>query len=544
MTRGERNLAWIEGRCLKCGVRHRKDHGTCPKHGGYFTGLCVPEGKHVGNPLKLLDWEKEAIKEIYDNPHGTRTAVISVGKKNGKTTLAAALLLLHLVGPEAVPSTEIPSTGQSKEQAGKLYRLAASMVRHTSLSETGEGGLPWVVCRDTVKQLQCPTLGTLYTALSAEASTAHGGSAIFAVHDELGQVRGPVSELYDAVENAMSAHDEPLSVVISTQAPTDADLLSTLIDDARKGLDPHTVLILYESDPKANPFSEKTIKQANPAFGHYQNAKEIRKLANRAKRLPSVEALYRNYNLNQRVEASNPFVTASVWDANAGSFSAWRTVYGGLDLSETNDLTALVLVSPVRGYLHVRSVFWLPAEGIDERSRADRVPYNIWAKKGLIQLTPGHSVEYSFVAQYLVELFDTEDIRHIAFDRWNMRHLKPLLIRAGMSEPFVADKFVDFGQGYQSMSPALRNLESLLLNKKVRHGGHPVLQMCARNAVVKMDEAGGRKLDKKRARGRIDGMVALAMASAMASEDFHQGRVLPVDESSFLEDLGRQGASP
>lgn len=487
-SRAERNIRWIETHCV------------------------IPEGKDVGKPVRLRDWQKSEIRKVYDNPAGTRTAIISFAKKNAKTTMAAFLLLLHLVGPEARPNTQLPSTAQSQEQAAVIFELAAKMVR---MSPTL---MPEITIRDHKKQLYCPELGTLYKALSADASTAHGQSPAFAVHDELGQVKGPRSELYNAIENAMGAHENPLSIVISTQAPTDNDLLSILIDDALAGHDPRIVVSLYTADPELDPFSEEAIRQANPAFGDFLNAEEVLKQASDAKRMPAQEALYRNYTLNQRVEASNPFVTKSVWDANKGAPSFGPSWYGGLDLSEVNDLTSLKLISLASdGTWGVESRFWLPEEGLEERSRKDRVPYDVWAKEGLILTTPGRTVEYEYVAKEIAKLFDTRDIRKIAFDRYNMRHLRPWLIHAGLPEALIDDRFVDFGQGYFSMSPALRNLESLLLAERIRHGGHPVLTMCAANAVVKTDEAGNRKLDKKKSRGRIDGMVSLAMACEVAN---------------------------
>lgn len=504
-TRAERNIRWIEKHCL------------------------IPEGKDVGKPVRLRDWQKDELRKIYDNPHGTRMAIISFGKKNAKTTLASFLLLLHLAGPEAVRNTQLPSTATSREQAAVLFDLAAKIVR---MSPTLE---PVITIRDTVKQLHCLELGTLYRALSADASTAHGQSPIFAVHDELGQVKGPRSELFNAIENAMGAHDSPMSIVISTQAPTDGDLLSILIDDALEGKDPRIVVSLYTADVDLDPFSEEAIRQANPAFGDFLNAKEVLGQAEQARRMPAQEALYRNYTLNQRVEASSPFVTQGVWKANGSPAQALGAVYAGLDLSETGDLTSLQLVSPNHGYFDVESVFWLPEEGLEERARQDRVPYDVWAAEGFLKTTPGRSVEYEYVAGYVADLFQRRDVRKLAFDRYNMRHLRPWLIKAGLSEALIEDRFVDFGQGYVSMSPALRALESMLLNEKMRHGNHPVLTMCAANAVVKTDEAGNRKLDKKKSRGRIDGMVALAMASAVMSEDMHDQPVYPVDIESILE---------
>lgn len=490
-SRGDRNIDWIEDRCR------------------------VPEGKDVGKPLKLREWQKSDIRKIYNNPHGTRRAIISFGKKNGKTALAACLLLLHLCGPESVPNTQLPSTAQSKEQASVLFALAAKIVRLSP--ELNEA----LVVRDTAKEILCPERGTKYKALSADANTAHGQSPIFAVHDELGQVRGPVSELFNAIENAMGAHDAPMSVIISTQAPTDADLLSVLIDDAIAGHDPTVVLSLYTADMELDPFSDEALKAANPAFGDFLNPKEVRKQAEDAKRMPSQESLYRNYTLNQRVQASSPFVSPGVWKSCGSDVRPLdgAPVWGGLDLSSVNDLTALVLVGQVGGVWQVHPTFWLPAYGLAEKSAHDHVPYDLWEKQGHLVAAPGKSVDYEYVALYLRSVFDKHRVEKIAFDMWGFPHLKPWLLKAGFTEDQMERHFEEFGQGYKSMSPALRDLESELLNGRVAHGMHPVLTNNSGNAVVQMDPAGNRKLAKNKSYGRIDGMVALTMAMGVAPLD-------------------------
>lgn len=466
----------------------------------------------MGKPLVLREWQKDIIRNIYDNKSGTRRAIISFGRKNGKTALAAVLLLVHLCGPAYRANAQLYSAAQSRDQAAILFSLAAKMVRLSpDLSAH-------IVVRDHAKQLFCAEYGTLYRALSADASTAYGLSPSFIVHDELGQVRGPKSELYEALETATAAQENPLSIVISTQAATDADLLSVLIDDAKAGHDPRTVLSLYSAPDSLDPFSEDAIKAANPAFGDFQNATEVLAMANDAKRMPSREAEFRNLILNQRVEAHNPFVSPTVWDANRGEplecFDG-EEVYAGLDLSAVNDLTAFVLISKQGGRWHVKPTFWLPENGISERSHKDRVPYDVWARDGKIRLTPGSAIEYEYVADHLRDIFDRCDVMGVSFDRWGWKFLKPWLERAGFSEREL-ERFVEFGQGFQSMSPALRELESLLLENKIEHGDHPVLKMCAANSVVRMDPAGNRKLDKAKSTGRIDGMVALAMAVGAA----------------------------
>lgn len=498
MTRGEKIIEWIEKRCI------------------------VPEGTLVRQPVRLRSWQKKEILRIYDNPHTTRRAIISFGRKNGKTALAAFLLLVHLCGPESKgrPNSQLYSAAQSREQAAILFNLAAKIVRMSpALSRE-------VRVTDSHKMLRFDKLGNVYKALSAEASTAYGLSPSFIVHDELGQVRGPRSELYEALETAVAAQNNPLSIIISTQAPNPTDLLSVLIDDAEKGADPRVILSLYTAPETMDPFDEDTIRLANPAFGDFQKAEEVLAMAEDARRMPSREPEYRNLILNQRVEMFAPFVSKSVWKSCNGPVTTnWgdNPVFVGLDLSSVSDLTAAVFISPLKGVWEVKPKFWVPSEGLVNRSHNDRVPYDLWHKQGHLLTSPGKVVEYEYVAHQLYRDCQIMNVQKIAFDRWNFRHLKPWLKVAGFSDVQIeGDKdgknalFEEFGQGYVSMSPALRTLESDLLTGKIAHADHPVLAMCAATAVVTSNPAGDRKLDKSKASGRIDGMIALAMARSVA----------------------------
>ena len=490
-TRGDRNIKWIESYCR------------------------IPEGKFVGQPVKLSKAQRKWIKTIYDTP--TRTFILSIARKNAKTTFCAFLLLLHLVGPEAKANSQLFSAAQSRDQAAILFALAAKIVRMSPDLQQN------VVVRDTAKQLACPDLGTLYRALSAEASTAYGLSPAFIIHDELGQVKGPRSELYEALETAGAAQEDPLSIIISTQAPTDADLLSLLIDDALTDADPRVKVVIHSAPIDAEPFCEESIRLANPHYDEFMNKTEVLRQAEEAKRMPSRENSFRNLILNQRVEARSPFVSRQVWLDNGDTPQEidGSDVFGGLDLSSVSDLTGLVLISEREGKFDVNSTFWLPEMGLFEKSRNDRVPYDIWAQDGYLQTTPGKSIEYEFVAEYLRSVFDSCNVRALAFDRYNMKFLKPWLERVGFTEEEL-ERFIEFGQGFVSMSPALRETESLLLNNKLRHGKHPVLTMCASNATVTTDSTGNRKFTKTKQTGRIDGMVALAMAVGVmpiAAED-------------------------
>jgi phage terminase large subunit-like protein len=482
LTRGERVIAFAEKYCL------------------------TPEGKHVGKPIKLEEFQKRFILEIYDNPHGTQTAYLSISRKNGKSAIIAVLLLAHLCGPEAVLNSQIVSGARSKEQAALVFDLARKMVELSpELSAR-------VKVQPSGKRLIGLSKNVTFKALAAEGKTAHGLSPILAILDEVGQVSGPTDDFVSAITTAQGAYDNPLLIAISTQAPTDADMFSVWLDAQKNAPDPRVVSHVYSAPEGCELDDRKAWYAANPALGIFRSLDDVEKQAKRAMTIPSEEPAFRNLILNQRVEASAPFVSQSIWDANKGDPGEikGRKVWAGLDLSSVSDLTALVAVDETGG---VHSHFWLPAVGLREKAKKDRVPYDLWEKEGLLHTTPGAAIEYEHIARFLRGFFDSCDVQALAFDRALMRFLRPWLEKEGFSEAEL-EKFVEYGQGTLSMTPALRELETGLVNKKFRHGGHKVLTMCARNAKV-VGDSGARKFDKKTARGRIDGMVSFAMAAGV-----------------------------
>jgi phage terminase large subunit-like protein len=474
--------------------------------------LRVPDGRLVGDPVELLPWQREVILAIYDADPPVRRVIITLGRKGGKTSLIAMLLLASIAGPVARPNAQIFSAAQSRDQASIVFGLAAKMVRMSEdLSR---------VChiRDTAKSIVGLRTGVEYRALSADATTAHGTSPALVIHDELGRVRGPRSELYDALETGAGAHERPLTILISTQAPTDADLLSTLIDAAKAGGDPTTKLFLWAADPEDDPWDEATWHKANPGLAYgLPNLEELRRTAEQAKRLPALESSFRNLHLNLRCAAEDHFLSPAVWALNAGdpdpSAFEDNPVYGGLDLSARQDLTCLCLAArDSAGIVHLQPHFWAPAHGLRERASRDRSPYDLWRDRGLLTATPGASVDYEYVGQCLVNLAARCDLRAVKFDRWRIEDLKRVLEKIGAQIPLEPH-----GQGYRDMSGALDQFEALALNGRLRHGNHPVLNMCAANAIVVRDAAANRKLDRSRATGRIDGLVAAVMAIAALS---------------------------
>lgn len=465
--------------------------------------IIVPEGDLRGQPLRLQPFQERFVREIYDNPLGTHTAILSIARKNSKTATIACLLLAHLCGPEAIANSQIASGANSKEQAAVIFELARKMIEMSPVLSR------LVRVQPSGKRLIGLSKNVVYKALSAEGKTAHGMSLSLAILDEIGQIQGPTDPFVEAITSSQGAYKNPLLIAISTQAPTDADMLSVWIDAQRNAPDPRVVCHVYEAPKDCDLDDRKAWAAANPAMGVFRSIADIEKQCKSAMEMPANEPAFRNLVLNQRVEAIAPFVSASVWKDNGGECGPieGKKVWGGLDLSSVSDLTALVLVTEDGG---VHSEFWLPAEGLIEKSRKDRVPYDLWAKQGYLNTTPGRAIEYEFVSEFLRGLFDRCNVQVLAFDRALFTHLKPWLSKVGFSEDEL-EKFVPYGQGTLSMTPALRELEVKLLNKQLRHSNHPILEMCAKNAQV-VGDSGARKFDKRKANRRIDGMVALAMA--------------------------------
>ncbi|ROR47974.1 terminase large subunit [Diaphorobacter sp. C33] len=490
----------------------------------FIERYCVtPEGAHVGQPLVLAEFQKQFLRDVYDNPAGTRRAILGCARKNGKSGLIAGLLLAHLVGPEAKQNSQIVSGAMSREQSALVFNLASKMVQQSPKLSSLVRIIP------SGKRLIGLPLNVEFRALAADGKTAHGLSPVLAILDEVGQVRGPQSDFIDAITTSQGAHEAPLLIAISTQASGDADLFSTWIDDAQRSADPRIVCHLYAAPEGCDLMDEAAWKAANPALGLFRSLDDLREQMTQAQRMPSMEATARNLLLNQRISTVSPFISPSVWKSCAGPVLPFDgPVWCGLDLSARVDLSALVVVGQVDGVWQVQSHFWTPEQGLEERARRDRAPYDVWHRQGFLRTTPGATVDYSHVAADMLEILDGLDVRGIAFDRWRVAELQRELDRLGAELPLV-----EHGQGFASMAPALDALEAELLNGRVAHGGHPVLTMCAANAVIVKDPAGNRKLEKSRSTGRIDGLQALAMSMGVASRAT-EGQSVGFTEFTFV----------
>ena len=492
--------------------------------------------------MRLRRFQRRWLKAIYE-PHVykakqwrrvVRRAILSIARKNGKTALIAALVLVHLIGPEAIPNGEIYSAANEREQAGQVFKVCQQMIN----ADPELRALVTII--PSTKTIVCRANGSFYRAISAEAGTKHGLNPSVVIYDELAQSKGRA--LYDALDSAMGAREEPLFIVISTQSNDPIHVLSQLIDDGLRAKDPAIVCHLYAvPDDEADIWDERCWRKANPAIGDFRSLGDMRAMAARAERMPSFETTFRNLYLNQRVDAQSPLIPRSEWEAceAAETLQMGERIYLALDLSATTDLTALVAVSAENGD-RVRAWFWKPGDMLAEHELRDRAPYALWAKQGWLDAPPGRAIDYGYVAERIAEIREDYDVLGLAYDRWRAKDLLRELDRIGVAAYFDDEKpvpgalrLVPWGQGYRDMSPAVDALEISILQRRFQHPGNPLLAFCISNAIAIQDPAGNRKLDKSKTRFRIDGAVACAMAVGLKTRDVsHQ--VVPTYQMLFV----------
>lgn len=483
----------------------------------FAHSLVVPAGRFVGKPLRLRPAQMDFIRDVYNplRPDGRRKrrqAIFSVGRRNGKTLLAAVIILTHLAGPAKRLNSVIASAATSRKQAGIVFRFVAQMVHANPLL----GRVLKVV--DSTKHIMHKMDGSFYSAIAAEAGGQFGEGLDLVVYDEMAQAKN--ADLYDVLMTSLGSQVEPLMMMISTQAPADDHILSELIDyglkiRAGEFEDDTFTVHLYSAKPNCDLMDEKEWRKANPALGDYRDMEEFSVSMARAVKVPSLENRLRNLYLNQRVQAKAPFLSPNIWKmgerpVNEAIFYDGRPVYGGLDLSVRTDLSAAILAAEDDdGRVNLMCRIWTPEDTLEERALRDRAPYGVWAKGDFLIPVPGNVLDYDFLAQDIGNIASVSPIQRMAYDRWRIDVFRQSLARMGIAVPLFP-----FGQGFKDMSPAIEIFEELAINGRIVHGGHPVLRWCVSNAVIEMDASGNRKLTKAKSFGRIDAAVAAIMAVA------------------------------
>ena len=506
---------------------HAVDFINCLKH---------TKGRWRGVPFELLPWQDRIIRDVFgtvkENGHRQyNTAYVEIPKKNGKSELAAGVALYMTCG-DGEWGAEVYGCASDRQQASIVFDVAVDMVDQCPALKKRIKPVM------SVKRLVYKPTNSFYQVLSAEAYTKHGLNVHAVIFDELHAQ--PNRELFDVMtKGSGDARTQPLFFLITT-AGTERN--SVCFEQHQKAediilgrkIDPSFYPVIYGASDDADWSSEKVWYEANPSLGHTIDIEKVRNAYLSAKDNPAEENIFRQLRLNQWVKQSTRWMQMEKWDACAFPVDErellGRECYGGLDLSSSIDITAFVLVFPPRDNVEkyvILLYFWIPEENMKLRVRRDHVPYDVWEKQGCLMTTEGNVIHYGFIENFIDDLGKKFHIREIAFDRWGAVQMVQNLEGIGFT-------VVPFGQGFKDMSPPSKRLMELVLEKKLAHGGHPVLRWMMDNIFVRTDPAGNIKPDKEKSTEKIDGAVAAVMAldRAIRNEGNHGSSVY--DERGIL----------
>jgi len=480
-----------------------------------FFSLCKhSKGEWAGMPLLLEPWQQFVIGSIFgwkreDGMRRFRTGYIEVARKNGKTTAFLAATGLYLLLADGEPGAEVYSAATKRDQA-RISHAEATRMAKTSPAIRREVN----VVRDNIHIVDT---ASKFEPLGADADTMDGLNIHGALIDEVHAHKN--AGVWDVLETATGSRRQPLTVAVTTAGfdrqslcwrlheYTEKVLSNTIEDDSWFG----TIYTIDEGDEWDD---EAAWAKSNPNLGVSKKLDDMRRLAAKAKEMPSSLNAFQRLHLNIWTQAETKWVPREHWDACGQAVDAerllGRTCYGGLDLSSTTDVSAFVLVFPPQAdddAYEVLCRFFVPSDAIHERAKKDRVPYDVWVRQGYITATPGNVIDYEWILHQIDQDMQRYDVLEVAFDRWGASRIMTQLAELG-GEDFL----VQFGQGYKSMSPPMKELEKLVLSHKVAHGDNPVLTWMADNLVARQDPAGNIKPDKEKSTEKIDGMVATIMA--------------------------------
>lgn len=531
---------------------YRFDPKRAQKAVDFFPEYLVHiEGAMAGQPFELQPWQQAVIGNLFGwvDDQGLRRyreVLLYVPRKNGKTPLAAGIAcLIFFCDHEAGQQDYVAAA--DRQQAGLLFRHIKGMVERSQemrkrcriYGGKGEAGQT----RSLVKSDE-----SFLRVVSADADTKHGGNSHLILVDELHAQ--PNRELVDVLETSMASENrpQPLAIWITTADYMRPSICNDKYEYA-KGVadgripDPRFLPVIYESDPADDWKSPAVWAKANPNLGISVSRAYMERESTKAEHDPGYENRFRRLNLNQRTQSATKWLPLDRWDQcePIAADLHERPCYVGLDLSSTDDLTALALLWPeFQEYtvtpedleqpghagdeigstqlrlaaVDCKVLYWCPEETATVRARRDGVPYQVWIREGWIQQTPGDWVDYSAIRAALQRIQAEHQLIKVGADKWNATHLIQLV----QDEDCIECELV--AQSVAAMNAGSKQLVELIKRGTFRHDGNPVTRWCAGNAMVDQDAAGNQRPSKKRSAEKIDGVTSIVNAMTIIDERF------------------------
>lgn len=488
----------------------------------FRTCLVHSKGEWAGKPFDLLDWQwNDIIAPLFGwrRPDGTRRfrrAWIEVPKKNGKSTVASGLAL-YLLLADGEAGAEVYSCAVDRDQAGIVFNEAANMVKQSPyLAEA-------VQVNKSQKLMKFEAANSKYEALASDSDSSEGKNASAVICDEVHAWRDPA--FFDSLIYSGRARKQPLFIMVTTAGDDITGVGGQeheRADAILKGTDlTQHVFVYIASAPEVEPDDwkkEENWFKANPSLGITIPLASIAEDAAEAEKSPRKQVAFKRYTLNRWVGAAKQWIPHELWDTCGEKFDpamlVGETCYGGIDLSQKHDLSSICWCFPIDDLYYFLWRNYVPQDLVREKEQTDKASYQAWIDMKCLRTTPGASIEQSVLRDDILE--DVGEggrysLAEAGFDPYNAEQLcnQQLAIEDGL--PMVA-----ISQTMGNMGPPSTELESLLKQKRIRHGGDPVARWCIGGCAVDPDRNENIRPIKRKSTTRIDPIVAMVMALGRA----------------------------
>lgn len=480
-------------------------------------------GSGKPKPFILEPWQDDYVRNLLAWKHKStglrkyRTTYCEIPRKNGKTTLAAGILLYMLL-VDKENGKEVYSAATTRDQAGLVYEIAAGMVSNSPMLKSR--------CELIKSKKRIVTADGYFQACSAEAGAIHGTNPHCVVFDELHLQRD--REMWEAFHTGFGARTQPVFMAITTAGHDRTSVCWEQHEYSRNILegnieDNSFYPLLFGADQDADWTSEETWAKANPCLDVSLNREYLRAECKQAQEIPGLENSFRRLHLNQWTEQESRLIPMNEWDKCQAPIDIkdfdGGICFGGLDLSSTRDVTAFVLLFPKADGVSVFPYFWIPEDNINKRAAQDQRVIRAFADAGFVEVTEGNEVDVMYVAKRITEICAPFDVRRIGFDPWNAAGPTQRMKELGIPD----DVLVKMVQGTSTYNEAIKQLLSMLGSQRLQHDGNKVLRWMASNAAGLADSNGNLKFHKGKSGDKIDGMTALGMALALYINENPEG---------------------
>lgn len=508
----------------------------------FIRALKHPASTAPKGGFQLYDFQERMTRRIYGprNPDGSRivrTVFLMLPRGNRKTSIAAAWALLHTIGPEARAAGQAIFAASDREQAGIGFKEAANIVREDRRLVAATRIYD---AHNSAKKIACKLNKAELLAVSSDGAAQHGKTPSFVLVDEIHAWKG--RDLWEALKSGMAKVPNTLMIIATTAGRGQENIGFELYDYARKVAtgeidDPSFLPIIFEADPGDDWKAEGVWHKVNPGLAHgFPDLGGLRTMAREAEHRPAERFAFQQYHLNIWQAASRaPLFDMAVYDAGHDlhfdlaelkPLPCWL----GVDLSRSGDLTAIVGAwKHDDGRVSVHPWFFLPSDGLEDKAKVEQVPYPRWCDDGLLNVIDGPVIEPDAIADHVINLCGTYDVREVVFDPSLAGPIMHKLMDHGVNVLQVRQTPVN-------MHGPICDLERVVNGKRIRHGAHPILRQHFDSVVVKRAANAGELVTMHkgtRHSNHIDGAIASALAVSRAAANDNRRSIFDLDPDDF-----------